>query len=166
MNSRHVIECLVEERVKMISNRPRQGYQRLIIGFLSLLGGLAVLVVASVGCSGSSQNNQSLKSQILTNSVVIETTAAGDYLLSLYQQQKLPGAPSGPNYTVSSEEVPATELNQLQYPFSRTFYIWKPHQAVTNYYIVTKQSLNSAWRLQRAWKLDSKGSIIGEWPVN
>ncbi|MGA3284275.1 MAG: hypothetical protein ABSD57_07445 [Verrucomicrobiota bacterium] len=41
----------------------------------------------------------------------------------------------------------------------------KTGEAATNNYILVKQSKGAKWQLQRAWRTDSSGQVIEEWPV-
>jgi hypothetical protein len=52
------------------------------------------------------------------------------------------------------------------YPFSWTFgVVLNGHAGFTNYYTVGRESKSSDWKLERAWRVDTKGVTIKEWQL-
>jgi len=98
------------------------------------------------------------------NPVMVEKMAAGDYLLVLHRQSLLPGDSKDMHgILVGTGTYPLP--NEATYPFSETFCVTIRDQTFTNNYTVMKASRGSSWQLQRAWRTDSLGNVIEEWPV-
>lgn len=129
------------------------------------------ITILLIGCS-SNHNTSDLNkmtASMLKSPGTAESVAAGDFLLALYKQGTLPGDFRGgqgeAHGEIKSDEVPLSDIQHITYPISRTFYVIIPSETSTNNYTVVKLSKNSSWKLQRAWKTDSNGQVIKEWPV-
>jgi hypothetical protein len=104
----------------------------------------------------------------VTNSeFVLETGVAHEVLVQLYEQGRLPGAfkESGELSCDLPQMIVSNKVIEMTYPALRTFRLTKLGENATNIYILEKESSNSVWQLKRAWKADSEGQVINEWPV-
>ncbi|HEY0454954.1 MAG TPA: basic secretory protein-like protein [Verrucomicrobiae bacterium] len=102
------------------------------------------------------------------------TLAAGEYLHGLFEKDKLPGfarkdakKPAGENrFTLgleANELLRAAESDAL--PATRCFYGQVNKEQTKLYYVVVRESKDSSWRLQKAWRGDGKGQIVEEFSV-
>lgn len=111
--------------------------------------------------------SEGIKSEV-SRELAIETAEAGQFLLRLHDNDRLPGVLKDEHGQIDSEVVPVMASNRLvgvAYPMERTFHIVKVGYTSTNNYVVVKDSKNAEWKLQRAWETDSKGETFQEWPV-
>lgn len=115
---------------------------------------------------GCSTSNSRLIADAKKSPAVKETTEAGDFLLALHEQSKLPGDTKDMHGKVESDVVPLSEVQSKEevFPISRTFHVAITGEPFTNNYTVIKLSKGSPWQLQRAWRIASDGHIT-EWPV-
>ena len=132
-------------------------------GSPDLRGAFVVLGVLLLATGCSSKEKRVLDS-FATNSVMTETVAAGNFLLGLHKQGRLPGDSKDEHGEVKSDNVPLSNSKET-YPLSRAFHLVKKGDAATNHYMVVRASKESGWELQRAWRTDSEGKIIEEWPT-
>jgi hypothetical protein len=93
-----------------------------------------------------------------------EAVSAGDYVLQLHQQGRLPGDSKDAHGKITCYLLPS-DLQEVTYPLSRTFRVVKTGGTSTNNYTVVRLAKDSSWQLQRAWQTDSEGRVIQEWPV-
>jgi hypothetical protein len=100
-----------------------------------------------------------------TNPVATETRAGGDYLVALHKENRLVGDSKDNHGELTSDPIP-TDLKEVKYPFSETFHVVMKGASYTNNYTVGRQSQNSEWQLQRAWRTDPQGRTMEEWPVH
>jgi len=91
-----------------------------------------------------------------------EAKSAGDYVLQLHQQGRLPGDTKDAHGKITCYLTPS-DLQEVSYPLSRTFRVVET--GATNNYTVVRLAKDSSWQLQRAWQTDSEGHVIQEWPV-
>ena len=91
-----------------------------------------------------------------------EAVSAGDYVLQLHQQGRLPGDSKDAHGKITCYLTPS-DLQEVTYPLSRTFRVVET--GATNNYTVVRLTKDSSWQLQRAWQTDSEGRVIQEWPV-
>ena len=91
-----------------------------------------------------------------------EAVSAGDYVLQLHQQGRLPGDTKDAHGKITCYLTPS-DLQEVSYPLSRTFRVVET--GATNNYTVVRLAKDSSWQLQRAWQTDSEGHVIQEWPV-
>jgi hypothetical protein len=88
-----------------------------------------------------------------------ETMSGKDFLFQLRQEGSLPGV-------TTNDHGNATAYSRLlSYPYSMTMGFVKTGETATNNYTIMKFTKDSAWQLKRAWRTDSKGQVIEEWPV-
>jgi hypothetical protein len=100
-----------------------------------------------------------------TNSVAVETAEAGEYLVTLQETGSLPGVSKNSRGVMTTGDLPMSELKGPVYPFSRTFDVVVDGDTFTNHYTVARSARDTAWRLQKAWRTDSEGRTMAEWPV-
>ncbi len=99
----------------------------------------------------------------LKNPAAIEALEAKDFLTKLHASDQLPGFYSNDRGQMTSGSVQLAE--KVIYPFSVTYHFVRQGDTVTNSYTAVHLSKDSPWKLQKAWKVDSKGQIIEEWPI-
>ena len=90
-------------------------------------------------------------------------TEAGNFLWNLNAAGQLPGILKN-EIAEMSVWMPHTE-NQEVHPISTTFVATKKGDALRYLYTVVQNSKDSPWKLQKAWRADSNGHIVGEYPV-
>ncbi len=145
----------------------RLDIQRLLVGFyskakLSLLYIFALGIVSQlVGCS---TNSSHVLASISTNSVTAEIIAGGEFLRALQEQGRLVWVSKDDHGQMTTGEQPWSQFKEVKYPFSVTFYITKNGDSCTNHYTVMRESKDAVWQLRKAWKTDSKGYTVKEWP--
>jgi hypothetical protein len=104
----------------------------------------------------------------MTNEVFLETERAGLALQQIYEQERLPGVAENDQGNIGSDTldlIVSNKLTTISYPALRKFHLVKDGETFTNYYILVKQTKAADWKLQKAWRSDSNGQIIQEWPV-
>jgi len=67
--------------------------------------------------------------------------------------------------TATTDNMPLSELKEATYPFSLTFNVVLIGDPFTNHYTVMHATADAAWQLQRAWRTDTGGHTIVEWPT-
>jgi hypothetical protein len=102
---------------------------------------------------------------VRTNAVTTETIAAGEYLHTLHNEGRLPGDSKLDRGQMTTDKLPLTGFKELVYPFSRTFQVVKEGDPSIYHYTVGRQSKESPWQLERAWRTDSAGKVVEEWPL-
>lgn len=123
-----------------------------------------VLLLAALLLSGCSSTKARALRAVRTNPVAIEAASGGDFLLSLREQGKLPGVPKDAHGDIEFDfSFPLPE--QVTYPFSPTFKVSIKGQTLMNHFTVLKETKDSPWQLQKAWRTDSQGRIVEELPV-
>jgi hypothetical protein len=138
------------------------------ISTINILRGFCALgvVMLVASCHTKAPNDaSSLLTLAKTNSIAIDTAQAGNFLFGLHKSGRLPGDSPNDVGQVTSDFIPLSLTNQLQYPISRVFHVTKTNDSSIYNYTVTKLSNGLPWQLQRAWKTDSKNKVIEEWPV-
>ena len=86
--------------------------------------------------------------------------------MELRKADRLPGISKNEHGHATSGKVKFPDPNEGNYPVSQTFHIVKTGDSATNHYSIVRESENSDWQLQRAWRTDSAGRVIEEWPVS
>ena len=121
-------------------------------------------VVLLVGCSTKHSGDLAFAQ---TNSITLGLVSASNFLLELHKESRLPGDSKDEHGELMSENVPfsGSVPTEAVYPLVRTFYMVKTGDTFTNHYTVGRQSKDSEWILQRAWRTDSQGRTIEDWPV-
>jgi hypothetical protein len=88
-----------------------------------------------------------------------EAVSAGDFVLQLHQQGRLPGDYKDAHGKITCYLL-LSDLQTVTYPLSRTFRVVETR--ATNNYTVVRLAKDSSWQLQRAWQTDSAGGVIQE----
>jgi hypothetical protein len=130
--------------------------------------------LANKGRTNLSPTDEKFLSDRLTNKVAtleLFTTVAKaeEFLLDLKHQGRLPGISKESHGDMTADlsfEDASNALERVRYPLSLIVNVVPSSDSLTNHYTVLKPSENSAWQLQRAWRTDSKGRVIMEWPIN
>lgn len=91
-----------------------------------------------------------------------EFRSAAKYLTELGRVGGLPGIPAHGHEQVTTGAV---ALNKVTYPFTVTFLVNEAGESFTNHYSFTRAAKDASWRLQKAWRTDSKGQTVREWSV-
>jgi hypothetical protein len=88
--------------------------------------------------------------------------AAAEFFLQLKKEGRLPGLPKESHGSVTT----SLGLGGVQqYPFSLTFHVVATGDTSTNHYTLLRSSSDAPWQLEKAWRTDTQGLIIVEWPV-
>jgi len=88
------------------------------------------------------------------------TAESGGYLVKLFKSGKLPGAEK-----LSGLTAPNAKIQTTNYPMSRAWTQKIQNDNFVNNYIVTKSSADDPWQLERAWRTDSNGVVVEEFPL-
>jgi hypothetical protein len=102
---------------------------------------------------------------IMTNSSVLEMGAAEKFLIELKKQNRLPGTPKESHGSVSTIVGDISKFKEAKYPFAMTFHSVLIGDSLTNHYTVMRPSADADWQLQKAWRTDTEGNTILEWPI-
>ena len=89
---------------------------------------------------------------------------AAKFVGSLGEKGQLPGFARG-ELSKTWPEMSDLESCGEPYPMSRTFSCLKNGDRSAYHYIVLRESKDSPWKLQRAWRTSPDGRIIEEFPV-
>jgi hypothetical protein len=85
------------------------------------------------------------------------------YLVGLKNDNKVPGFLKGEhgtlNYFLKSTDLDST------FPITRLFTATKQGDSSTYHYSVFRASLESGWKLQRAWRTSPDGKVAEEYPI-
>ena len=110
------------------------------------------------------QANQEFQKQLKVPGMR-QTLDAGRFLAQLLESHRLPGAENAEKGAMLSPDSVYTP-QPTNYPLTRTFNgqrkLGGPWE---NHYVVTKQSADTSWRLQRAWRTDTQGNTGEEYVV-
>ena len=98
-----------------------------------------------------------------SNPSYVLSADAVKFLKLLLGEGKLPGWVKGERGNVNYS-TPA-EKNPEIYPISRTLIGTKNGDSSKYHYIVVKPSKDSTWKLQKAWRTDSRERVIEEFPI-
>jgi hypothetical protein len=105
----------------------------------------------------------------LTNSAMAELDAGAKFLTELKKQGRVPGVSKDSHAEVTgglhTDNLKMSELKEAKYPFSLTFNVVLTGDSLTNHYTIMRASPDADWQLQRAWRTDTEGHTIKEWPV-
>jgi len=96
-----------------------------------------------------------------------ENRSGGEFLVGLHKKGLLPGDSKNSHGEMVSDRftLPSSQAKDVDYPFSQTFHWNVLGETFTNNYTVVRTSKESAWQLQKAWRTDSAGQVVEEWPV-
>jgi hypothetical protein len=108
-------------------------------------------------------------SSILTNSAMAEMSAGVKFLTELKNQGGVPGVLKDSHAVVTgglhTDDPELSDLKEAKYPFLLTFNVVLTGDSLTNHYTIIRASPDADWQLQRAWRTDTEGNTIKEWPV-
>ncbi len=96
------------------------------------------------------------------------TVEAGEFLLSLAREGKLPGIPPGEHETMHAGIVDANgnaPSRQEPYPVSRVIHFSKPGDDSDYFYTVVIESSGAPCKVQRAWRTNPQGQVAENYPV-
>lgn len=96
------------------------------------------------------------------------TVQAGEFLLTLANEGKLPGFNQGEHGTMHAGIVDGnanTPSGSEQYPVSRVIHFSKRGNDSEYFYAVVLESNGGPWKLQRAWRTDPQGQLIENYPT-
>lgn len=106
---------------------------------------------------------------MLTNSAMAEMSAGLKFLTELKKQGRVPGVLKDSHAEVTgglhTDNLGMSEFKEAKYPFSLTCNVVLTGDSLTNHYTIIRASPDADWRLQRAWRTDTNGRTIVEWPV-
>jgi hypothetical protein len=100
----------------------------------------------------------------LTNSALPEMGEAGRFLIELKKSDHLPGVPQD-RHGDMFVNAPLSAFQEAKYPFTVTFDLIAEGDSLTNHYTVVRPAKDAAWRLEKAWRTDTDGHTIKNWPV-
>lgn len=99
-----------------------------------------------------------------TNSAMTEIGAATKYMIEMKKEGRLPGFPKD-KHGMSYLKMSPAQVLELKYPFSVPFDVVLEGDSLTNHYTMLRITMNSAWKLERAWRTDTNGDTVVEWPT-
>ena len=122
---------------------------------------MVATLLAFCGCS--KQDAPTLAENLHSKSSAASVTAdAGKFLRDLREQRKLPGLSQEDHGELKAKVSDFSET--VHFPLSLTFQFAKDSDSVYNY-TVERLSLNSDWRLIKAWQTDAAGKTVKEFPT-
>ncbi len=98
------------------------------------------------------------------------TVDAGEFLLSLAKQGKLPGFTPGEHGVMragivdGTGNIPSAAASE-SYPISRGITFSKSGDTSVYFYTVVQASNHAPWQLQKAWRTDADGKVVETYPV-
>ena len=92
------------------------------------------------------------------------TEEAVQFLNSLDESGQLPGIRKGDHPGSLTIEMSQQAFSSA-YPVSRTFYLSKRGEPSLYYYLVSRGSEDSAWKMQKAWRTGPDQRVIEEYPL-
>ena len=98
------------------------------------------------------------------------TVDAGEFLLSLAKQGKLPGFAPGEHGVMRAGivdgqgNIPAAAAPG-SYPISRGITFSKDGDTSVYFYTVVQASNHAPWQLQKAWRTDADGKVVENYPI-
>jgi hypothetical protein len=84
------------------------------------------------------------------------------FMLRLQKQHELPGFLTGEHGTVSYE-LSSRDLS-VAFPVTRSFTASKDGETAVYHYMVYRNSEETGWKLQRAWRTSADGTLLTEFP--
>lgn len=99
---------------------------------------------------------------------LIETGEAMDLFIEMKNKGQVPGvAKDGHGNVTSTLNLPlSSEKLPIERPATVTINVVLTGDSLTNHYTFGRASKDATLRLQKAWRTDSKGLPIKEWPVD
>jgi len=137
-------------------------------GFSGIGKLLGIVVIAGTilfsGCVNQRANHPEVGDFIRSNPASKETLSAGLFLYELLKAGNLPGASLAEHGKLTCQ-TEITDPAAAQFPMTRQFVMKKEMDLHPHYYLVSKDSEEAEWQLQRAWNTDLDGNILTEYPV-
>jgi hypothetical protein len=98
------------------------------------------------------------------------TVEAGEFLLGLAKEGKLPGFSAGEHGTMhagilDAKANPPSGAVPEPDPVSRVIHFQKQGNAADYFYVVVLESDGVPWKLQRAWRTNADGHVVETYPV-
>ncbi len=107
-----------------------------------------------------------ISSQSTREALMRELRAAATFLAELGKHGSLPGIPKNGRESVTTGALPRLEFSKgVTYPFAVTFYVNVVGEPFTNHYTLMQPAKDAAWQFEKAWRTDSEGRTVKEWPV-
>ena len=100
----------------------------------------------------------------LTNSALSEISQAGEFLGELRKSGHLPGVPQDCHGHMDVD-APLSAILEAKYPFTVTIDLVLDGDSLTNHYTVGRPAKDASWHLDKAWRTDTQGHTVVEWPV-
>lgn len=100
----------------------------------------------------------------VTNTALPEMGEAGRFLVELKNGGHLPGVPQD-GHGDMFVNAPLSAFQEAKYPFTVTFDLITEGDSLTNHYTIVRPAKGAAWRLEKAWRTDTDGHAIKNWPV-
>ena len=123
---------------------------------------ILAVAVAICGCA-TNRSPAKIADDLSKLPAASATLEAGEFLMGLRKQGRLPGLTKDDHGNISGE-VP-DDLNTVRYPFLRSFRITKRGDDSTYHYTVERESRTSTWQLRKAWRTGSAGTVLQEYPL-
>ena len=123
-----------------------------------------LIVVAMLALCGCSKHSAPTPAENLhsKSSAASATVEAGKFLHNLHEQGKLPGLSKDDHGELKAKVSDFSET--VHFPLSLTFQFVKNSDSAYNY-TVERLSMNSDWRLIRAWQTDATDKTVKEFPT-
>ncbi len=90
---------------------------------------------------------------------------ARDFFASLKEQDRLPGIAKNDHGSVSASVDLSDKARLGTYPLSWTFYATKEGDPSIYHYTLVRPSSQAPWQLGQAWRTDSHGRLLEQYPV-
>ena len=131
------------------------------------LTAILVLRLQPVLAASSGEEGRSVETNApaaLTNSALSEMGRGGQFLATLRESGQLPGVPQNSHGSISVN-APLSALQEAKYPFTVTLDLVLEGDSMTNHYTVVRPAKDASWQLDKAWRTDTQGHTVVEWPV-
>lgn len=98
------------------------------------------------------------------------TVDAGEFLISLAKEGKLPGFSKGEHGSMhvgnfDANPTSSSRTSAEKYPISRAIHLSKDGDTSDYFYVVKRESAGSGWNLQKAWRQDAEGRLMEDYPI-
>lgn len=161
MSNNRTMTIAATNSPKEFANAAASNYQNFILSSTNIMPTNFVAALPMVAAS----MNTNLTS-FLTTATAKEMDEAAGALKALKLQGRLPGMPQNRHATVTTGNFPASRLQAAAaYPFSITLHLVPAGDLFTNHYTMMRSSADAEWQLQKAWRTDTEGRTVVEWPV-
>jgi hypothetical protein len=151
--------------IKDLSARVEAGYSN----FIPTVSNAFQTAYGSNAASQAAQAMSTVKTNVIaalnnTSSALPEIGAGSKYMLEMKKEGRLPGFPKD-KHGMSYLKMSPAQVLELKYPFSIPFDVVLEGDTFTNHYTMLRLTKDSAWKLERAWRTDTNGDTIIEWPT-